>query len=113
MQNEKIKNELNQILYERMAQEYESFIEGLTHMPVEDIIRASYEKVIKEDILLVVENGELSFSDIRALLRERYPLDGCYQNWLDEDFSYMEDLKLSMENHAGKIEKHRNKEHER
>lgn len=104
MQDEQMKNELNQMLYTRMSEEYGTFIERLKHMPVEDIIRASYEKVFKEDILYIVENGELSIGDIRALLKEQYPLDGCYQSLFDRDFSYMEELKLCVENYAMKIE---------
>ncbi len=104
MQDEQIKNELNQMLYIRMADEYEVFIERLKCMSIEDILRASYEKVLKEDILFIVENGELSIDDVRALLREQYPLEGCYQSLFDEEFSYMEDLKWNIENYAIKIE---------
>lgn len=113
MAEDNMKNALNQILYKRMSQEYDSFIEKLKHCAPDEIIKASYEKVFKEDILLIVENGELMNSDIRALLREKYPLDGCYQKWLDEDISYMEELKMCVENHARDIDKHKKKEYER
>ena len=113
MSENKMNNALNQILYKRVSQEYDSFIEKLRHCAPDEIIKASYEKVFKEDILLIVENGELMNSDIRALLSEKYPLDGCYQKWLDEDVSYMEDLKTCVENHAKDITKYMKKEYER
>lgn len=113
MSENKMNNALNQILYKRMSQEYDSFIEKLRHCAPDEIIKASYEKVFKEDILLIVENGELMNSDIRALLSEKYPLDGCYQKWLDEDVSYMEDLKTCVENHAKDITRYMKKEYER
>lgn len=113
MSEDKMKNALNQILYKRMSQEYDAFIEKLKHCTPEEIIKASYEKVFKEDILLIVENGELEHSDVRALLKEKHPLDGCYQKWLDEDVSYMEDLKTCVENHAKDITRYMKKEYER
>lgn len=113
MSEDKMKHALNQILYKRMSQEYDAFIEKLKHCTPEEIIKASYEKVFKEDILLIVENGELEHSDVRALLKEKYPLEGCYQKWLDEDVSYMEDLKTCVENHAKDITKYVKKEYER
>ena len=60
----------------------------------DEIIRASYEKVFKEDILAVVESRELEPKYVKALLRENYPLEGCYQRWLEEDVTYMEDLRI-------------------
>lgn len=113
MQDDRVKKELNNALYKRMSHEYDVFIDKLKHMTPDEIIRASYEKVFKEDILLIVENGELSLSDIRALLNETNPLEGCYQNWLDEDISYMDELRTSVENHARNIIKHRVKDLER
>ena len=92
--NEEIKN----LWYERMLQEYNSFLERTMHQPPEEILKASYEKVIKEDILFIVESEELSVEHMRALLRMQHPLDECYQSWLDEDVSYMEDLRICIEN---------------
>ncbi len=48
MSEDKMKNALNQILYRRMSQEYDAFIEKLKHCTPEEIIKASYEKVFKE-----------------------------------------------------------------
>lgn len=104
---------MQRILLERMYQEYSDFIENLMHQPTEEIIRASYEKVFKEDIITVVEAGDISASHVRALLREQYPLEGCYQRWLDEDISYMEDLKICVEKHAESLMKCRDNNLER
>ena len=45
MQNEQ---ELRDLLYEKMCNEQENFIEKLKHSPPEEIISASYEKVMRE-----------------------------------------------------------------
>ena len=104
---------MQQILLERMQHEYDEFIDGLTMKPVEDIIDAAYEKVSKEDILIAVETGNLSPGQVRALLREGYPLDGCYQRWLEEDINHMEDLILCVEDYAKSLMRNKDKEFER
>lgn len=105
--------DLQQILFERMTQEYEWFIDKLMASNPEDIIRSAYEKVFKEDILAIVEAGELEPAYVRALLRENNPLDGCYQKWLNEDVSYMEDLRMCVEEHARSLMRYKDKEYER
>ena len=59
MRREYIDKDLNQILLEKMTKEYDEFIEKLSMQSPDEIIRASYEKVFKEDILAVVESGAL------------------------------------------------------
>ena len=113
MSDNVINLDLQQILFERMTQEYEKFIDKLMVSDPEDIIKASYEKVFKEDILAIVETGELDPAHVRALLRENNPLDGCYQSWLDTDVSYMEDLRMCVEDHAKSLMKNKDKEYER
>ena len=54
MSREDIEKDLNQILLEKMSKEYDDFIEKLSLQSPDEIIRASYEKVFKEDILAVV-----------------------------------------------------------
>ena len=105
-----IEKELNDILYERMSREYDDFLTALSAKSPDEIIRASYEKVFKEDILAVVESRMLEPKYVKALLRENYPLEGCYQRWLDEDVSYMEDLRCCIEDHAKGLMENRNKD---
>lgn len=92
--------EIKNLLYERMMQEYDRFLESTMNQLPAEILKASYEKVIKEDILVIVESGELSAEHMRALLRMQHPLEECYQSWLDEDVSYMEDLRICIEKTA-------------
>ena len=105
-----IEKELNDILYERMSREYDDFLTALAMKNPDEIIRASYEKVFKEDILAVVESRMIEPNYVKALLRENYPLEGCYQRWLDEDVSYMEDLRCCIEDHAKGLMRYTDKE---
>ena len=108
-----IEKELNDILYERMSREYDDFLTALAMKSPDEIIRASYEKVFKEDILAVVESRMLEPKYVKALLRENYPLEGCYQRWLDEDVTYMEDLRICIEDHAKGMARYCDRELER
>lgn len=105
MSNTDMKKELNQILLEKMTQEYALFINRLITLSPEEIINASYEKVFKEDILSIVSSEVLELGYVKALLRENFPLEGCYQSWLKEEVTYMEDLRSCMEKHAKSLEK--------
>lgn len=44
----------NELLYNKMKKEFDSFISGLKTKPPEQIIEGSYEKVIKEDLLAIL-----------------------------------------------------------
>lgn len=67
----------------------------------------------KEDIIAVVESRELEPKYVKALLRENYPLEGCYQRWLEEDVTYMEDLRICIEDHAKGFLRYKDMERER
>ena len=109
----KIEQEMNEILLEKISKEYDDFLEKLSLKSPGEIIRAQYEKVFKEDILAVVESRELEPKYVKALLRENYPLEGCYQRWLEEDVTYMEDLRICIEDHAKGFLRYMDKDRER
>ncbi len=83
----------NALLYEKVKQEYDAFVESLEKLPPKEIINHSYEKVFKEDITMCFEDIDLSNSDAKALYKQKNPLDFVYNEWLSNDFSYMESLR--------------------
>lgn len=90
----------NDKLYEKVRNEYESFVSELKKMTPEQILEHSYEKTIKEDILNLFEYANLEHKEAKALYLTKYPLDAVYQKWLDTDVSYMDMLRESMEDKA-------------
>lgn len=44
----------NELLYNKMKKEFDSFMSELKTKPPEQIIEGSYEKVIKEDLLAIL-----------------------------------------------------------
>lgn len=88
-------NDFRELLYRKAAQEQEHFIENLKSRPPEKIIEAAYEKVMRDDILILLEpeNETLSHEQVKALLKLNYPLSACYDAWLHNDCSYMDMLR--------------------
>lgn len=93
-------------LYEKAKSEMDTFIEELKHKPPDKIIEASYEKVIRDDILMIFENEELPKNQVKELLKLKYPLSECYNRWLKADCSHMEMLQDTIEDFAGDLVKH-------
>lgn len=71
----------NELLYNKMKKEFDSFISEFKTKPPEQIIEGSYEKVIKEDLLAIFEYTEFSQTEAKSLYRLKAPLDDIYQEW--------------------------------
>lgn len=95
----------NVLLYEKVQAEYDAFIEELKRMTPEQVIDRAYEKVTKENMVMVIQENNLELSEAKALCREKYPLDRMYQEWLDTDVSEMQMLKDSIDDTAKKAVK--------
>lgn len=95
----------NELLYEKVQAEYDAFIEELKRMTPEQVIDRAYEKVTKENMVMVIQENNLEPSEAKALCREKYPLDRMYQEWLDTDVSEMQMLKDSIDDTAKKAVK--------
>ena len=87
------RNELKDLLYEKMSKEQDNFIEKLKHSSPEEIISAAYEKVMRDDILMLFDDDFLDTKQMKALLKLEYPLSACYDEWLKNDCSYMDMLR--------------------
>lgn len=104
MQTEK---ELQDLLYEKMSKEQDNYIEKLKHSNPEEIISSAYEKVMRDDILMLF-SGEYIFLDkkqLKELLKQEYPLSACYDAWMDTDYSYMDMLRDTVDNYTNDLVK--------
>jgi len=90
----------NDLLYEKVQAEYDAFIEELKRMTPEQVIERAYEKVTKENMVMAIQDKELTYTEAKALCREKYPLDRMYREWLDTDVSGMQMLKDSIDDTA-------------
>lgn len=92
----------NSLLYEKMANEYDDFLKQTAALPPEQILDHAYEKVMKEDILSLCEECNLEQKEAKALYKSKCPLDKVYQEWLHNDFTYMDMLRDTLDTSAEK-----------
>ena len=103
------RNELKDLLYEKMSKEQDNFIEKLKHSSPEEIISSAYEKVMRDDILMLFDDDFLDTKQMKALLKLEYPLSACYYEWLKNDCSYMDMLRDTVDDFSKDLVK----EHEK
>jgi len=92
-------------LYDKVQMEYNIFMEELNRMTPEQIIERAYEKVMKENIVMAIQDMKFTSTEAKALFREKYPLDRIYREWLDTNISDMQILKDSISDTAKKAVK--------
>lgn len=88
--------ELEAKVYEKMSAEYDALLEEIKKMPPQDIIDNAYQIVMKQDILCLIDNHCLNEPQLRLLLESQLPLDDLYQEWLEVDCTYLEDMEQSI-----------------
>ncbi len=96
-----------ELLYNKVKQEYDRFIEDLHSKPVDDIIKSAYEIVSKDNIVSFCEyqTPGLSEKQYNALLSSSNTLDEVYEVWRDNgEWHGLEDIGLALEETADKIQ---------
>lgn len=90
----------NELLYEKVQTEYDTFIEEIKQLPPEQIVEKSYQKAIKEDLVLICRETERPQKEAKALYLLKAPLEEMYQEWLDTDVDYMDMLRDCIDERA-------------
>ena len=90
----------NTALYEKMAAEQDKFRDWLKTQPPEEILNHAYEYVVREDILMAMEELDLPQSRAAALLASPSPLADVYKEFADRETSYMDVVRDSIEQRA-------------
>ena len=71
-------NDLNTALYEKMAAEQDKYRDWLKSQPPEEILEiTTYEYTIREDIVMAMEELELTDAQAQALLGSPSSAGGC------------------------------------
>ena len=71
-------NDLNMALYEKMAAEQDKFRDWLKSQPPEEILHHTYEYTVREDIVMAMEEPDLTDAQAQALLESSLPLADVY-----------------------------------
>lgn len=96
---------LRQQLWEKAAKEQSDYIEHLKTLSSEQIIDRAYEKVMRDDILIIFEDDTLSDKQVEALAKLEYPLSACYDEWQKTDVTYMDRLRDAVDDYANDLVK--------
>ncbi|PWL54467.1 MAG: hypothetical protein DBY36_02385 [Clostridiales bacterium] len=85
-------------LWERLNSENEGYREELLQKTPKEIYESAYEISMKNELVMLFEESNISARRIDALLTLEYPLDALYREWLDSDASFLDMLLDSSEN---------------
>ena len=104
-------NEKNTALYEKMAAEQDTFRDWLKSQSPEEVLNHAYEYTVREEIVLAMEELELSDNQAQALLDSPSPLADVYRHFEKLETGYMDVIRESIEERANEM--HRAKEEQR
>lgn len=82
--------ELNTALYQKMFAEQDDFRKGLLTQAPEEILKQAYQYTVREDILMSLENNDLTDEQASALLKSPSPLGDIFSEFESRETGYME-----------------------
>lgn len=82
--------ELNTALYQKMFAEQETYRDWLLMQAPEEILKHTYEYTVREDILMSLENNDLSVQQAAVLLQSSSPLEDVFQEFESRETGYMD-----------------------
>ena len=90
-------------LYEKMAAEQDKFRDWLKRQPPEEILHHTYEYTVREDIVMAMEELELTDAQAQALLESPSPLADVYRYFEKLETGYMDVIRDSIESRADDV----------
>lgn len=79
----------NALLYDKMKDEQDKYRDWLLSQPPEEILNHTYEYTMREDIVVCMEELELSPKQAKALLRSPCPLADVYKEFMDREVEHI------------------------
>lgn len=96
-------NELNKALYEKMDSEQNEFWEWLKSQSTAEVLNHAYEYAVREDIVMAMEELELTDAQAQALLDSPISLADVYRHFEKLETGYMDVIRESIENRADDV----------
>ena len=96
-------NDLDTALYEKMAAEQDKYRDWLKSQPPEEVLNYAYEYTVREDIVIAMEELELTDAQAQALLDLPTPLADVYRHFERLETGYMDMIRDSIENRADDV----------
>lgn len=82
--------EMNTALYQKMSAEQDTFRKGLLAQSPEEILKHAYEYAVREDILISLENNDLTDDQASALMNSPTPLKDIFAEFESRETGYMD-----------------------
>jgi len=82
--------QLNNALFEKMFEEQEKYRGWLLSQPPEEILNHTYEYTVREDILMSMENNDLTDAQASALMKSPSPLGDVFSEFENRETGYMD-----------------------
>lgn len=96
----------DQRLYDRMSSELNGFLDELREKNPQEIIDAAYDIMARKDILTLFDDHDFDKRQLDVLLTLEQPLSCLCEAWLNEDASYMNQLREVVESVMDEQETH-------
>ena len=93
-------NDLNTALFEKMTAEQDKFRDWLKSQSPEEVLNHAYEYTIREDIVMAMEQLELTDAQAQALLDSPSPLADVYRYFEKLETGHMDVIRDSIESRA-------------
>ena len=95
----------NALLYEKMKAEQDKYRDWLLTQEPAEILNHTYEYTMREDIVMAMEELELTPKQAKALLKSPCPLDDVYKEFRDREVEHMNTIRDSIETRANQVMK--------
>ena len=95
--------ELNTMLYQKMSAEQQQYREWLINQPPDEILRHCAEYTVREDIVLALEEFDLSDKQCKALLKSPAPLEDVFNAFEKRESDYMDTIRDTIECRANAV----------
>ena len=74
-------------LHLKLKEEYLNYVNNIKQLPVEEIIKKSYELTIRKEFVdMFYDNRDFNKFQLLALLEKELPLQYLYDSWMDCDY---------------------------
>lgn len=95
--------ELSTKLYERLFAEQEKYRRWLLSQPPDAILDHAAKYSVREDIVMCMEDLELTDAQVKALLKSPSPLADVYREWNKTETRHMDDVRSVIEARADDV----------
>jgi hypothetical protein len=93
----------NEELYNKMSDAQAKYKEWLLSQPPAEILNHTYEFTVREDIVMEMEELNLSPKQAKALLKSSDPLSDVFKDFSKRETDHMDNIRDTIESRANDV----------